>query len=97
MDTNSPLVDERITLETPAAIDRDRAYWYARGCLRDNPAIARILVGKAAPTLPVRDTREDNEDLIADVLGNLFGSSFLKTDEGDIDRVFEEWIHTLLA
>ncbi|MFF1818291.1 hypothetical protein ACFVWG_13410 [Kribbella sp. NPDC058245] len=31
---------------------------------------------------------------MADILGNLFGSSFLKAGAGDMDRVFEEWIRT---
>ncbi|WP_405058616.1 hypothetical protein OG474_38625 [Kribbella sp. NBC_01505] len=52
MQTNPTTVDERITLETPEAIDKDRAYWYGCGYLRGNPAVARVLVGIAAPALP---------------------------------------------
>lgn len=86
-----PPIDERMFNEPPSVVDRDRAYWYARGFIAGNPPLGGLLLSSLEDDFPP-GANATGGFVAADVLASMFADAFICCPHGDIELAFIQWM-----
>ncbi|MFF0266258.1 hypothetical protein [Kribbella sp. NPDC004536] len=77
-------------------IDRDRAYWYARGFIAGNPPLGGLLLSYLEDDFPPGANAAD-AFVAADTLALTFADAFICCPHGDIELAFVQWMTRALS